>query len=48
MANHKRLKTTLALRVKKLSLLFLALKLGEFPFFDNFLDLANFWDLDVF
>ena len=40
-------------KVKKLDLAFLALKLDEFLFFDNFLDLANFslfdfWDLNNF
>ena len=47
-ANRKRLKAALALRVRKLGSLSLALKLGEFPLFDDFLDLANFWDLDNF
>ena len=37
------------LGVKKLGLLFLVLKLGEFPLFDNFFfSLADFWDLDNF
>ena len=48
-ANCKRLKATLALEVGKLGPLFLALKLDEFPLFDNFfLDLAGFWDLNNF
>ena len=48
-ANYKQLKTILILGIRKLSLFFLALKLGEFSLFDNFfLDLANFWDLDNF
>ena len=47
-ANYKRLKAALALGVRKLGPLFLALKLGKFPLFDGFLDLANFWDLDIF
>ena len=47
--SHKRLNAFLAPGVKKLSPLFLALKLGEFSLFNNiFLDLANFWDLDNF
>ena len=47
-ANSKQLKAALALGVRKLVPLFLALKLVEFPLFNNYLDLANFWDLDVF
>ena len=54
-ANHKQLKTILALGVRKLSPFFLVLKLSKFPFFDNFFpdlagfrDLDNFWDLDNF
>ena len=47
--NYKRLKAILALRIKKLDLFFLASKLGKLPLFDNFfLDLADFWDLDIF
>lgn len=47
--NHNWLKIVLALKIKKLYLAFLALKLGELPFFDIFfLDLAKFWDLDNF
>ena len=38
----KQLKNILALGVKKLSPTFVALKLSEIPFFNNFLDLANF------
>ena len=38
----------LALEVKKLNPAFLTLKLGEFPIFDSFLNLANFLDLDNF
>ena len=41
-ASYKRLKVFLASGVKKFSLAFITLKLGEFPFFDNFLDLADF------
>ena len=41
-ASHNRLKAALALRVRKLGPTFLALKLGEFPLFDGFLDLAKF------
>ena len=48
-ANYKQLKTILVSEVKKLNLFFLALKLGEFLFFNNFfLDLANFQDLNNF
>ena len=52
-ANYKRLKALLALGVRKLELLFLALKLNEFPLFDscfNFLplDLDDFRDLANF
>ena len=48
-ANYKRLKAVLALRVKKLGLLCVALKLGKFSLFDNFfLHLADFWDLNNF
>ena len=41
-ANRKRLKAALALRVRKFGLLFLVSKLGKFPLFDNFLDIADF------
>ena len=41
-ANCKQLKATLVLGVKKLRPAFLASKFGEFPFFNGFLDLANF------
>ena len=41
-ANRKRLKATLALGIKKLRPAFLASKLGDFPLFDGFLDLADF------
>ena len=47
-ANRKRLKADLALGVKKLGPLTLALKLDKFPLFNGFLDLANFRDLDIF
>ena len=47
-ANYKQLKAALALRVKKLGSLFLMSKLGEFPLFNGFLDLANFCNLDIF
>ena len=47
--NHKRLKVALVSKIRKLGPLFLASKLGEFPFFDDFFfDLANFRDLDNF
>ena len=47
--NYKRLKADLALEVKKLGPASVALKLGEFPLFDEFFpDLADFWDLNVF
>ena len=41
-ASHKWLKASLAPGVKKLGPAFLASKLGEFPIFDGFLDLADF------
>ena len=47
-ANRKRLKADLALGVRKLGPDFVVPKLGEFPLFDGFLDLADFWDLDNF
>ena len=52
-ASHKRLNAALASGVKKLGLASVALKLGEFPLFDNFfdfssLDLNNFRDLANF
>ena len=48
-ANYKRLKTVLASGVRNFGLSSVALKLIEFPLFDNFFpDLAKFWDLDVF
>ena len=52
-ASYKRLKTILALEVKKVDLDFLALKLGEFLLFDGFFNIANllfynFFDLDNF
>ena len=48
-ANRKRLKIILALGVKNFGLFSIALKLVEFPVFDNFfLDLAKFQDLNVF
>ena len=52
-ANHNRLKADLASVVKKLGPAFLASKLGKFPLFDDFLDLADFLpsefpDLDNF
>ena len=47
--NLKRLKATLVSEIKKLGLLSLILKLGEFLLFDNFIpDLAYFQDLDNF
>ena len=51
--NRKRLKADLASRVRKLGPASLASKLGEFPLFDGFLDLADFLsseflDLDNF
>ena len=47
--NCKQLKAVLALKIRKLSLFFLASKLGEFLLFDNFFpNLANFQDLDNF
>ena len=48
-ASHKWLKVVLASGVKNFGPIFVALKLVEFPFFDNFFpDLAKFRDLDVF
>ena len=47
-ASSKQLKVFLVPKIRKLGLAFLVLKLGEFPHFDNFLDLANFWILDNF
>ena len=52
-ANRKRLKADLASGVRKLGPASLASKLGEFPLFDGFLDLADFLpsefpDLDNF
>ena len=52
-ANRKWLKIDLALGVRKLGPAFLASKLGKFPLFDSFLDLADsllfeFLDLDNF
>ena len=41
-ANHKQLKADLASGVRKLGPSSIALKLGEFPLFDGFLDLADF------
>ena len=41
-ASHKRLKTSLAPRARKFGSIFVVLKLSEFLFFDDFLDLANF------
>ena len=41
-ASCKRLKASLAPGVRKLGPASLALKLGEFPLFDGFLDLAEF------
>ena len=48
-ANCKWLKAALALEIKKLRLLFLALKLGEFIFFNNFFpDFCQFLGLRQF
>ena len=52
-ASRKRLNVSLAPGVRKLGPAFLASKLGEFPLFDSFLDLADFLpsklpDLDDF
>ena len=52
-ASRKRLKAALASGVRKFGPAFLASKLGEFPLFNGFLDLANFLpfeflDLDNF
>ena len=52
-ASRKRLKASLALGVRKLGPAFLVLKLGKFPLYDGFLDLADFLpskfpDLDDF
>ena len=49
-ASRKRLKADLASGVRKLGPASLVSKLGEFPLFDGFLDLADFWlsDLPVF
>ena len=47
-ASYKQLKIALALGVGKLEPAFVVLKVGEFPLFECFLDLANFQDLDVF
>ena len=49
--NCKQLKADLAIGVKKLGPLSLALKLGKFPLFGGFFDfpnLENFWDLANF
>ena len=46
--SHKWLKAFLAPGVKKFGLVFIVPKLGKFPLFDNFLDLANFWGLANF
>ena len=46
--NHKQLKASLALEVRKLKPVFLALNLNEFPLFDSFLELVNFWNSDNF
>ena len=47
--NYKRLKAVLASKVRNFGLVSIALKLGEFPLFDDFfLNLADFWDLDNF
>ena len=40
--NYKQLKAALALEIRKLGPTSLVSKLGEFPLFDSFLDLANF------
>ena len=45
-ASCKRLKATLALAVRKLEPAFVTSKLGEFPLFDGFLDLADFLPFD--
>ena len=45
-ASHKRLKVALALGIRKLEPASLALKLGEFLLFDDFLDLAEFLPLN--
>ena len=47
-ASHKQLKAALALRIRKLGPTSVASNLGEFLFFDCFLNLAKFQDLDVF
>ena len=49
-ANRKRLKASLAPRVRKLGTVFLASKLGEFPLFGGFFDFSpfDFPDLDNF
>ena len=48
-ASYKQLKAVLVLGVRNFGLVFVALKLVEFPLFDNFFsDLAGFQDLDVF
>ena len=48
-ANRKQLKAVLVLGVRNFGPTFVALKLVEFPLFNNFfLDLAKFWDLDIF
>ena len=40
--SYKQLKVVLASSIRKLGLVFIILKLGEFLLFDNFLDLADF------
>ena len=48
-ASRKWLKVILALGVRNFDRSSVALKLVEFPLFDNFfLNLAKFWDLDIF
>ena len=48
-ASHKRLKVVLASKVRNFGSAFIAPKLDEFSFFDNFfLDLADFRNLDNF
>ena len=48
-ASHKWLKVVLKLGVRNLGLASITSKLDEFLLFDNFfLNLAKFWDLDVF
>ena len=48
-ANRRRLNASLASRVRNFGLSFVALKLVEFPLYDNFFpNLAIFRDLDIF